>query len=61
MSYLRLILTIILESLSAQMDNKVVDYGAVALRIYSASKAMYEAEKGQPINEALVPPFEPLP
>lgn len=61
MPYLRVIIGIVLEALSAQLDNKPVDYAAIALRIYSASKAMYEAQKGQPIDESLVPPFEPIP
>lgn len=55
------ILKIAVQVLDAKFNNKAFDYGAAALSIYSAARAAYEQEVGQPIDESKVPPFTPIP
>lgn len=54
------ILQIILGVLAAKVKNPAASTADGALRLYSASKAAYEAEVGKPLDESKVPPFTPI-
>jgi len=52
---------IIMRVLSAKIGGTALNLADEALALYSAARAAYEAEVGQPIDENKVPPFVPLP
>ncbi len=55
------ILKIIMRVLAAKVGGTVLNTADEALALYSAARAAYEAETGQPIDENKVPPFVPIP
>lgn len=60
-SFLLAILQIVTTAIAAQTGSKPFDYGAAALRIVAAARALYAAETGAPMDESKIPPFEPIP
>lgn len=55
------ILQIGLDVLGAKLNNRPIDYAGASLRVISAARAAYVAETGLPVDEAKIPPFEPIP